>query len=164
LEESWDDPGFQFGVFGLAEHSAAKAAVEATNSEPRIAAMNARQYVQDAFAGAGEGPSLSGVLDASRAASERREQATLLRDIFVNPFRPPAFNPSCLTPQIIALAQAAYDERVLPQGNLDDALLRVLGDALEEAGCDQADILEHLHGPGPHVRGCWAVDTVLGKK
>jgi hypothetical protein len=36
-------------------------------------------------------------------------------------------------------------------------------DALEDAGCTDADLLGHLHGPWPHVRGCWAVDLVLGK-
>ena len=41
--------------------------------------------------------------------------------------------------------------------------LPILADALEEAGCDDPDILSHLRGPGPHVRGCWALDLVLGK-
>ena len=42
--------------------------------------------------------------------------------------------------------------------------LAVLFDALEEAGCDDAEILNHLRSPGPHVRGCWAVDLLLGKE
>jgi hypothetical protein len=54
------------------------------------------------------------------------------------------------------LAQGIYEERAF-----DD--LPVLADALEEAGCDQPDLLAHLRGPGPHVRGCWAVDLLLGK-
>ena len=65
---------------------------------------------------------------------------------------------------MVALAQAAYDERELPAGTLDTARLGVLADALEESGCDQADLLAHLRGPGPHVRGCWAVDLLLGKE
>jgi hypothetical protein len=40
----------------------------------------------------------------------------------------------------------------------------VLADALEESGCDNADILGHLRGDGDHVRGCWAVDLILGKE
>jgi hypothetical protein len=44
------------------------------------------------------------------------------------------------------------------------ACLGVLSDALEEAGCDKEDILNHLRGPGPHVRGCWALDLLLGKE
>jgi hypothetical protein len=64
---------------------------------------------------------------------------------------------------VVAVARAAYDERELPSGTLDGARLAVLTDALEESGCDQADLLAHLRGPGPHVRGCWAVDLILGK-
>ncbi len=40
----------------------------------------------------------------------------------------------------------------------------VLADALEDAGCADADILAHCRGHGPHVRGCWVVDLVLGKE
>jgi len=38
-----------------------------------------------------------------------------------------------------------------------------LADALEEAGCDDADVHAHCRGPGPHVRGCWVVDLIIGK-
>jgi hypothetical protein len=62
------------------------------------------------------------------------------------------------------LAQAAYDERLLPAGQLDPTRLAVLADALEEAGCSDADVLTHLRRPGPHVRGCWPVDLLLGRK
>ena len=48
--------------------------------------------------------------------------------------------------------------------DLDPDRLAVLADALEEAGCDNADLLSHLRGPGPHVRGCWALDLLLGKE
>ncbi len=41
--------------------------------------------------------------------------------------------------------------------------LPVLADALEEAGCTGAEILEHLRSPGRHARGCWALDLLLGK-
>jgi hypothetical protein len=63
---------------------------------------------------------------------------------------------------VTSLATAAYDERILPSGELDPARLAVLSDALEEAGCDDPDILNHLRSSGPHVRGCWAVDLILG--
>ena len=89
-------------------------------------------------------------------------QAALLRDLF-SPFRPVTPGPDWRTPQAGALAQVAYDERELPAGTLAVARLAVLADALEEAGCDQADLLSHLRGPGSHVRGCWAVDLILGK-
>jgi hypothetical protein len=61
------------------------------------------------------------------------------------------------------LAQAAYEDRHLPAGTLDDTRLLILADALEEAGCSDAAILGHLRGPGPHVRGCWVLDLILGK-
>jgi hypothetical protein len=109
----------------------------------------------------------------SRAASEAaweasgeredRPQADLLRCIFGNPFRPATLVPAWQTPQVVALAQAAYEHRDLPAGTLDLARLAVLADALEDAGCPDADILGHLRNPGPHVRGCWAVDLLLGK-
>jgi hypothetical protein len=90
-------------------------------------------------------------------------QARLLRDLFGPlPFRAVTVSPACVTPQVVALAQAAYDNRDLPAGTLDPARLAVLADALEEAGTG-GDLLGHLRGPGPHVRGCWAVDLLLGK-
>ena len=61
-------------------------------------------------------------------------------------------------------AQAAYEERELPSGHLSPTRLAVLADALEEAGCRDADLLAHLRAPGPHVRGCWALDLLLGKE
>jgi hypothetical protein len=88
----------------------------------------------------------------------------LLRELFGNPFRPAALDPAWLTPDVTALAQAAYDERNLPAGTLDPARLALLADALEEAGCDCAEILGHLRGEGRHVRGCWVVDSLLGKE
>jgi hypothetical protein len=42
--------------------------------------------------------------------------------------------------------------------------LPILADALEDHGCTDTDLLTHLRGPGPHVRGCWALDLVLGKE
>jgi hypothetical protein len=90
-------------------------------------------------------------------------QCDLLRDIFASPFRPAAVCPACLTPQVVALARAAYDRRHLPSGELGPDRLAVLADALEEAGCTDPDLLNHLRPPGPHVRGCWAIDLLLGK-
>jgi hypothetical protein len=97
---------------------------------------------------------------------ERRESLAhcwLMRDLFGNPFRPLSVDPVGLTSEVPALAQTAYDERVLPSGELDIARLAVLSDALEEAGRTDA-LLTHLRSPGPHVRGCWALDLILGKR
>lgn len=87
----------------------------------------------------------------------------ILRDIFGNPFRPVSLAPAWRTPPVLALAQAAYDHRTLPAGALEPDRLTVLADALEETGCTDADILGHLRGPGPHVRGCFVLDTLLDK-
>jgi hypothetical protein len=88
--------------------------------------------------------------------NERRAQACLIRDIFGNPFRPVTLDPAWRTSDVVAIARTIYDER-----QFED--MPVLGDALEDAGCDNADILKHCREPGEHVRGCWVVDLLLGK-
>ena len=91
---------------------------------------------------------------------EARNQVWLAHCIFDNPFRPVSLNPAWLVWRdgtIFKLAQAIYDDRAFDR-------LPVLADALEEAGCHDAHILAHCRGPGPHVRGCWVVDLVLGKE
>jgi len=95
---------------------------------------------------------------------EGQMQTILLRDIFGDLFRLVVLDASWRPPAVVALAQAACEERSLPAGTLDSARLAVLADVLEDAGCDNADILSHLRGPGPHVRGCWVVDLLLGKQ
>ena len=86
-----------------------------------------------------------------------------LREVVGNPFRPVILDTEWLTPTVTSLAEATYQERILPAGELDPPRLAVLSDALEEAGCTDAALLEHLRSPGPHVRGCWALDLVLSK-
>jgi hypothetical protein len=87
----------------------------------------------------------------------------MLRDIFGNPLRPVAFDLAWRTSTVVALAEAAYEERLLPSGQLDPQRLTILADALEEAGAGP-ELLAHLRSPGPHVLGCWAVDLILGKE
>jgi hypothetical protein len=89
---------------------------------------------------------------------EGREQAALLRDIFgPSPFRPINFDPRWLTPDVLALARGIYDERAFDR-------MPILGDALEDAGCSDADVLGHCRSEARHVLGCWVVDAVLGKE
>ncbi|MBY0228043.1 MAG: hypothetical protein K2W96_02060 [Gemmataceae bacterium] len=78
-------------------------------------------------------------------------------DLFGNPFRPPRLEPGWLSPGGPAwqIARAIYDE-----DSFGD--LPYLGDALEEAGCHDAGLLEHCRAKGTHWRGCWVVDAVLG--
>ena len=59
------------------------------------------------------------------------------------------------------LAQTAYEDRLLPWGHLKPERLVMLADALEDAGCADADLLGNLRGPVPHARRCWKVDLVL---
>jgi hypothetical protein len=97
------------------------------------------------------------------------EQPALVRDIFGPlPFRPlQPLAPSLLAwqdGQVIRLAQAAYEHRLLPSGHLDSQRLAVLCDALLDAGCPADDeLLLHLRGEGPHWRGCFALDALLGR-
>jgi hypothetical protein len=81
----------------------------------------------------------------------------VLRDVFGNPFRPVSFDPAWRTSTAVALAAGMYESR-------DFGAMPILADALQDAGCDSEDILNHCRGGGPHVRGCWVVDLVLGKE
>ena len=90
-----------------------------------------------------------------------RNIAGLVREVFGNPFLipPPSCDPAWRSWQDatpVKLARGAYEDRAFDR-------LPVLSDALEEAGCTDANILSHLRSPGPHVRGCWALDLVLCK-
>jgi hypothetical protein len=102
--------------------------------------------------------------DFTEDEQELALQAELLRDVFGNPFRVVSLDPGWLTPTVLSLAQAASDERRLPSGELEPARLMVLADSLEDAGCADNAILSHLRSPGPHVRGCWAIDLILAKQ
>ncbi|HEY1188857.1 MAG TPA: hypothetical protein VGE74_14475 [Gemmata sp.] len=85
-------------------------------------------------------------------------QSVFLRDIFGNPFRPVAFDSVWGTSDVTALATGIYGERAFDR-------LPILADALQDAGCDSADLLNHLRDPNAaHVRGCSALDRVLGKE
>jgi hypothetical protein len=80
----------------------------------------------------------------------------LVRCIFGSPFRPVNADPAWLTSTVVALAAGIYAERAFDR-------LPILADALQDAGCNSADVLAHCRGTGPHVRGCWVVDSLLGK-
>jgi len=108
-----------------------------------------------------------GAVYRTAVAAERKDQAAVLRDIFGNPFRPLAVDPSWLSwndAVVVRLAQAAYEDRHMPEGTLDNGVLKILADAVAEAGCTDLDILNHCRQLGEHVRGCWVVDLILGKQ
>ena len=83
--------------------------------------------------------------------------ADLARDIFGNPFRPVEIDPRWLTSNVVDLSRFIYDERAFDR-------MPILADALMDAGCDSEEIIHHCRGDGPHVRGCWVVDLLLGKE
>jgi hypothetical protein len=89
-------------------------------------------------------------------------QVRVVRCVFGNPFRLVTIDPSWSSPEVRSLAEAAYQDRVLPQGTLDDARVSILADALEDAGCAEQGVLDHLREGGPHVRGCFVVDLLRG--
>jgi hypothetical protein len=130
-------------------------------------AQDAGNAGRDAAGGTAAGMRAVRARDEARLIGEKRElekHSGLLRDIFGSPFRPVSIDPAWLTPDVTSLAIAAYEERSLPSGELDAARLAVLADALEDASCTEASLLDHLRSPGPHVRGCFAVDLLLGKE
>ena len=85
-----------------------------------------------------------------------RLQCDLVRCVFGNPFRPVVPDPVWLTSDVVLLASGVYEEKAFDR-------LPILADALQDAGCDNHDVLQHCRGVGPHTRGCWVVDLVLGK-
>jgi len=89
---------------------------------------------------------------------EAMAQTALVRDIFGNPFRPVALDPSWLTSDVVALARGIYADRAFDR-------MPILADALQDAGCANDDVLNHCRDAAQvHVRGCWVVDLLLGKE
>jgi hypothetical protein len=149
-------------ISGAAEEAFEDAIDSDGNYTPAMAAAHAASYASN--------PSLrrSDLIEVIQAAteaspfgvlSEHAAQAILFRDIFGSSFHTTKVKRSWLkwNDGIIAkLAQATYNERAFDR-------LPILADALEEAGCTDAEILNHCRQPGEHVRGCWVVDLILGK-
>jgi hypothetical protein len=89
-------------------------------------------------------------------SQEMFEQVRLVQDIFGNTFRPLSLDPTWLTSTVLALATGIYNEKAFDR-------MPILADALQDAGCDDDEILNHCRQPGEHVRGCWCVDLLLQK-
>jgi hypothetical protein len=139
---------------------------DAVSTALNVAGEAADAAAAAAYAAGDDSSSREQSANAARAA-EQKAQAAFIRDLFGSPFRPPLLPPqltwrSGLIPR---LAEAIYENRILPNGHLDLARLGVLADALEEAGCTDQDILGHLREPGAvHFRGRHLVDRILGKE
>jgi len=97
-----------------------------------------------------------GESESEEWAEIRLKQSELIRDLFGNPFRPVTILPEWLTSTVVSLATGIYIEKAFDR-------MPILADALQDAGCDDEQVLGHCRGSGPHTRGCWAVDGCLGK-
>jgi hypothetical protein len=109
--------------------------------------------------GAMHGPAC--VIRAAKAlglrAKTRRTVLAIFRDVFGNPFHPVSLDLRWRTSDTLALGRRMYESR-------DFGPMPILADALQEAGCDNDDILHHCRQPGVHVRGCWVVDLVIDRE
>jgi hypothetical protein len=130
--------------------------VAPVNQSERLAAWHNAMFARDPFLWA----------DPDAVTGGPADQVAAVRDVFGNPFREPIFSPLWRTDTTVALAHQMSDSR-------DFSAMPILADALQDAGCDNTDnplpprggnLLTHCRGPGPHVRGCWVVDLVLGKE
>lgn len=172
-EVEWHGPAIIVALD--ASNALGAAVIGSLDEEESVAAGEQENYLEEevqtfaagsAYAKA-MGFSLTATPPVDRAAAaetarqtEAGSQCDLLRCIFGNPFRPPTSPPPVALTRnnspVFKLAQAIYNERAFDR-------LPILADALEDAGCQDADILGHCRHPGPHVRGCWVVDTLTGR-
>jgi hypothetical protein len=158
IEDSIADWGY-----GSMAHYAACVAHEAIGETPFMVAYQVLSLVEAAREPSHRGHSRRYRVSGRSRATEQAIQAGVLRDLFGNPFRPRRLDPACLAWNggiIPRLTRSAYEERLLPSGNLDGAQLGVLADALDEAGADPV-LTAHLRQTHPHFRGCFVLDLLL---
>jgi hypothetical protein len=136
---------------------AAMAALPTVADAARLAALAAAYAANDSSAWTNYSGYASSSQKEHEFGAERAEQAELARDNFGNPFRPVEFDPAWLTPDVLAMAKVMYASR-------DFSAMPILADALQDAGCDEDDVLIHCREDSAiHARGCWVVDLLLGK-
>jgi hypothetical protein len=134
-------------------------ALNATAVAVPVRSLTRRAAEAVAYASFDPGDSTFAASDAAER-SEKIGQANILRDVHGNPFRPPMIDSTWLAWEnctVLNVAQAIYDERAFDK-------MPILADALQSAGCDNAEMLNHLRQSGVHVKGCWVVDRLLGKE
>ncbi len=186
FRRSWQDSSEEHGqsaldvaeryADGMADDEEREGALRAAASSARFGPGAVRRAVVTvARTGAMVAAASAGQLAAIRSETtwspefwekESRRHSSLVRDLFgLLPFRSArAIDPAWRGGTVPQLARAVYEKRRLPEVTLEPARLAVLGDALEDVGCTDAELLGHLRGPGPHVRGCWALDLILSKE
>jgi hypothetical protein len=135
-------PGYlRYYVSNTPEYHSALAAVAVLSPAAAFAARSAAQW-------------------SAGGPAEKAARCDLLRCIYYFPGRTRPIEQAWLSWNggvVPTLARSIYDDRAFDR-------LPLLADALEDAGCTDAEILGHLRSPGPHVRGCWAVDRILRKE
>jgi hypothetical protein len=149
--------------------AALRGATQAQRAQRRKALLYAYAAVMDSCGPGGLGAAEKSAWAAAAAADSRATSgerlrrtrpdlyaslSALLRDVIGNPFRPVWVDQSWLTPAVVRLAQSMYDDRAFDR-------LPILADALEGAGCTNAEVLGHCRQPGTHARGCWVIDGLL---
>jgi hypothetical protein len=138
--------------FAVLEENAEQAAIQAISCALHFAYFFTYEQTFSKLTYTGDGK-----IAAEAREAERKKLPELVREIFGNPFRPFTVHRRWFTQPIVGLAKEIYDARAFER-------LPMLADALEEAGCTNGEILNHCRSPGPHVKGCWVVDAVLGKE
>jgi hypothetical protein len=112
-------------------------------------------FVRSAFRASAPQDGWTPVVAEERASAA---MADLLRDVVGNPFRPAAFDPNWRTTTVVQLARHVYESK-------DFSPMPILADALQDAGCEDPDVLTHCRQTdAPHVRGCGVIDEILGKQ
>jgi hypothetical protein len=135
-------------------HSANAAKCASTIGRPR--AYDVASAAETATIAASARGKISAGISRAPNASERKGQCRQLRCIFGNPFRPRSGDAAYANRKVRSLARKIYDERAFDR-------MTALSDALEDAGCRNADFLNHCR-EGGHVLGCWCLDLILGKE
>jgi hypothetical protein len=160
---AWGKPGSAFSVvlykaWEAAENSLQFGAGIVKEAVLRMDDPEKHKKWKDAFHAAWDNNSLGEAMRIADAAmpgewvakgrsawtEERAGQCQVIRDIFGNPFRPVALDPAWLAwndGAVRKMAQAVYEDRAFDG-------LPLLADALEDAGCTDAEILAHCRQPG----------------
>jgi hypothetical protein len=149
MNEAFEDASEQ--RWFLADYAACAAVCVAVDAHP-IDIVDVSRCCLDSV-----GALATGVNESHLRAAESARQSEMIHCVFGNPFAHVAFDPAWRSETAFALATGIYANHAFDR-------LPILADALEEAGCDHPDVLSHCRGPGPHARGCWVVDGVLGKE
>jgi hypothetical protein len=169
MAEQFADGRVDRGSLVRARDEAREAKRQFVTPSQQVVAWRAACAAQDATRDTGRSACLNCMSETSRAVNvqdtnhcdpgELQQQAHILRCIFGNPFRLAILDATWLrwnAGTVVKIAGSIYEDGVFDR-------LPLLADALEDAGCTDADILNYCRGPGPHVRGCWVVDLLLNK-